>query len=78
MTHLRPSSLLRAATAACLATGLAGGLAAGLTFGPSAGAATTGSGSSVGTASVFEVNPVQSSGDESLTDQKDSATAVPL
>ncbi|MGZ4455847.1 MAG: M36 family metallopeptidase [Nocardioides sp.] len=78
MTHLRPSSLLRAATATCLATGLAGGLAAGLTLGPSAGAATTGSGSSVGTASVFEVNPVQSSGDESLTDQKDSATAVPL
>ena len=26
---------------------------------------------------VFMVNPVQSSGDESLTDQKDSATAVP-
>ncbi|MET7703077.1 M36 family metallopeptidase [Streptomyces sp. NPDC005485] len=28
-------------------------------------------------ARVFMVNPVQSSGDESLTDQKDSATAVP-
>jgi hypothetical protein len=34
-------------------------------------AATTGSGT------VFMVNPVQSSGDESLTDQKDSASAVP-
>ena len=27
---------------------------------------------------VFMVNPVQSSGDETLTDQKDSATAVPV
>jgi hypothetical protein len=34
-------------------------------------------GTSTGTASVFMVNPVQSSGDETLTDQKDSATAVP-
>jgi len=34
-------------------------------------------GTSTGTASVFMVNPVQSSGDQSLTDQKDSATAVP-
>ncbi|GAA1475618.1 hypothetical protein GCM10009623_00640 [Nocardioides aestuarii] len=29
-------------------------------------------------ASVFKVNPVQSSGDQTLTDQKDSATAVPV
>ena len=36
-----------------------------------------GSGSSSGTGQVFMVNPVQSSGDQSLTDQKDSATAVP-
>jgi hypothetical protein len=35
------------------------------------------SGSSTGTGSVFKVNPVQSSGDQSLTDQKDSAAAVP-
>ena len=34
-------------------------------------------GSSTGTASVFVPNPVQSSGDESLTDQKDSDAAVP-
>jgi len=37
-----------------------------------------GSGSSTGSAMVFKVNPVQSSGDQSLTDMKDSATAVPL
>ena len=36
-----------------------------------------GSGSSSGTGQVFMVNPVQSSGDQSLTDQKDSPTAVP-
>jgi hypothetical protein len=32
---------------------------------------------STGTAAVFMVNPVQSSGNEQLTDQDDSATAVP-
>ena len=37
----------------------------------------TGSGSSTGVAAVFKVNPVQSSGDQGLTDQKDSAAAVP-
>ena len=36
------------------------------------------SGSDVGTGRVFEVNPVQSTGIQSLTDQKDSAGAVPL
>jgi hypothetical protein len=36
-----------------------------------------GSGSSTGVASVFVPNPVQSLGDESLTDQKDSDAAVP-
>ena len=35
------------------------------------------SGSSVGTGRVFKVNPVQATGIESLTDQKDSASAVP-
>ena len=40
-------------------------------------AAKPGPGTSTGTARVFMVNPVQSSGDETLTDQKDSATAVP-
>jgi len=33
-----------------------------------------GSGSSVGVARVFKVNPVQSSGNQNLTDQKDAAT----
>ena len=42
-----------------------------------AGATKPGSGSSTGTARVFDVNPVQSLQDESLTDQKDSAAAVP-
>jgi hypothetical protein len=46
------------------------GLAAAVTGSPATGAAAP-------TARVFLVNPVQSSGDESLTDQKDSATAVP-
>jgi hypothetical protein len=40
-------------------------------------AAKTGPGSSVGAASVFVPNPVQSLGNESLTDQKDSDAAVP-
>ncbi len=36
-----------------------------------------GSGSSTGLAAVFMVNPVQSSGDQTLRDHKDSASAVP-
>ena len=36
------------------------------------------SGSSTGTAQVFVPNPVQSLGDENLTDQKDSDAAVPV
>lgn len=36
-----------------------------------------GSTGSTGTGQVFMVNPVQSSGDENLTDQKDSSSAVP-
>ena len=39
--------------------------------------ASPGPGTSTGTASVFVSNPVQSLGDESLTDQKDSDAAVP-
>ena len=42
-----------------------------------AGAGKTGNGSSTGSALVFVPNPVQSLGDESLTDQKDSDAAVP-
>jgi zinc metalloprotease ZmpB len=40
-------------------------------------AAKPGSDSSTGVGTVFMVNPVQSSGDQSLRDDKDSATAVP-
>ena len=43
-----------------------------------ASAGKTGSGSSTGTGQVFKVNPVQSSGNEGLTDMKDSDAAVPL
>src|SRR5919201_1634775 len=42
-----------------------------------AAAGKTGNGSPTGTGSVFVPNPVQSLGDESLTDQKDSDAAVP-
>ena len=42
-----------------------------------ASATKPGSGTTTGTAQVFMVNPVQSSGDESLTDQKDSADRRP-
>jgi hypothetical protein len=42
-----------------------------------AAAGKIGNGSSTGIASVFVPNPVQSLGDESLTDQKDSDAAVP-
>jgi len=42
-----------------------------------AGAGKTGNGSSSGTGTVFLSNPVQSLGDEALTDQKDSDAAVP-
>jgi zinc metalloprotease ZmpB len=40
-------------------------------------AAKPGSGSSTGTGSIFASNPVEDLGDQTLTDQKDSATAVP-
>ena len=68
MTHARRTSAILVA-ATCLVAGAA--LAA------PAGATKPGSGSTTGTGSVFEVNPVQSTGDQSLTDQKDAASAVP-
>ena len=37
-----------------------------------------GSGSTTGTGTVFKVNPVQSSGNQGLTDMKDSDAAVPM
>ena len=52
-------------------------LVAVVAFAAVAGAGKVGNGSSVGSAQVFVPNPVQSLGDESLTDQKDSDAAVP-
>jgi len=69
MTNLQRKPTVALAATACLVTGLA--LAA------PAAATKPRSGSSVGTGSVFKVNPVQSSGDQSLRDRKDSGTAVP-
>ena len=45
---------------------------------PSSAASQPGGGPTTGSGTVFKVNPVQSSGDQSLSDQKDSAAAVPL
>ena len=61
---------------ACAATSLA---VTGLVLGGTTPSQATkpGSNSSTGVGRIFMVNPVQSSGNEDLTDQKDSATAVP-
>jgi zinc metalloprotease ZmpB len=64
LSRLLPMSAL--AVAGCLALGAA----------PADAAAKPALGST-GSARVFEVNPVQSTGNESLTDQNDSASAVP-
>src|SRR6476660_3624577 len=48
-----------------------------IAFATVASAGKVGNGSSVGSAQVFVPNPVSSLGDESLTDQKDSDSAVP-
>src|SRR5438874_12022400 len=55
---------------------LLGALAVGVVVVASALAGSTGPGTSTGTGLVFS-NPVQTLGDESLTDQKDSDAAVP-
>lgn len=68
MTHARRTSATLLVTT-CLLAGAA--LAA------PAQATKPGSGTATGTGSVFMVNPVQSSGDETLTDEKDAASAVP-
>ena len=60
---------------AILALGSA--LAAGLILATIASAAPSSRGGSTGVGSVFVSNPVQSLGNESLTDQKDSDAAVP-
>jgi hypothetical protein len=65
---------LRTTTTAALAATC---LVAGAALVAPAAATKPGSGTTVGSGSVFMVNPVQSSGDQSLTDQKDAASAVP-
>jgi len=65
------------ATAGTASIAAMAALAALLALAPSAQASKAGSDGSTGTASVFMVNPVQSSGDESLTDNKDADSAVP-
>ncbi len=69
MTHVRTKSAALLATTTCLVAGAA--------LGVPAHAVKPRSNSSLGTSSVFMVNPVQSSGIQSLTDQKDAAGAVP-
>ncbi len=71
MKPIRPSMLPVIATASAVAL-----VSLALTAAP-AQATKPGSGSATGTGSVFMVNPVQSSGDQSLTDQKDADSAVP-
>jgi hypothetical protein len=60
-----------------LSLSVAAALSVSLAVAGPAGATKAGSDSSTGIGRVFMVNPVQSSGDQGLTDQKDSATAVP-
>jgi hypothetical protein len=65
--------LTRRTTRSLLAVAAAAGVITSIAVAPG----TAGAASSTASAKVFMVNPVQSSGDETLTDQKDSATAVP-
>ena len=60
-----------------LAVGLAASALLASSIATPANATKPGSGSSVGTARIFMVNPIQSTGDQSLTDSKDAASAVP-
>jgi len=71
MPGARPAVRTAVSLTLVLASGAAVGLAA------PAGATKGGSDSSTGTGRIFMVNPVQSSGNQDLTDQNDSATAVP-
>ena len=70
MPDLRRTSIAVTASLAAVVTG-------GLALAAHPASAGTGSGSSEGTARIFMVNPVQSSNDQGLTDQKDAASAVP-
>jgi zinc metalloprotease ZmpB len=65
-------------TRAAVALAIGASLAASVVAASPASATKPGSGTTTGTGSVFMVNPVQSSGNQALTDQNDSAAAVPL
>jgi hypothetical protein len=56
---------------------LSSAVVTGLLVAAPAGATKPAPGTSTGSARIFMVNPVQSTGDQSLTDQKDAAAAVP-
>ncbi|MFD7624855.1 M4 family metallopeptidase [Streptomyces sp. NPDC059851] len=71
MARRTPRGLIAAATATAAVVGLAGPAAA---LPPSTGA---GPGAGLPMARIFMVNPVQSTGDQTLTDGKDGAAAVP-
>lgn len=71
MTYLEKKTTPVVAAAAALA------ICVGVTLAAPAQADKPPSNNTTGTGSVFQVNPVQSTGDQSLTDQKDSAAAVP-
>ena len=71
MPGVRPAVRMAASLSLVLASGGTLALAS------PAGATKGGSGSSTGSGLIFMVNPVQSSGNQDLTDQNDSATAVP-
>ena len=60
-----------------LALTAAAALLTSLALTPPAGASKPAPGTTTGSARIFMVNPVQSSGDQDLTDQNDSASAVP-
>jgi hypothetical protein len=68
---------LRASTRRTLALVAVAATAAGALAIAPASTAKPGTGDSTAQAKVFMVNPVQSSGDQSLTDQNDAASAVP-
>ena len=65
-------------TRAAVALAVGASLAASVVAASPASATKPGSGTTTGTGSVFMVNPVQSSGNQALTDRNDSAAAVPL
>ncbi len=66
-----------ATTRTVLAAAISATLAAAALAAAPATSAKPDPGITTGTGAVFKVNPVQSSGDQSLTDDKDSAAAVP-